>query len=87
MSRVQDLVLAAYETMANVTVHAYAGEPGTLDLHARHGGSLITGRGRWRPAAARARASAIHTLADEASLHRRAGRHDRREELGLRPDL
>ncbi|MFI6031462.1 ATP-binding protein [Amycolatopsis magusensis] len=50
----EDVVLAAYEAMANVVDHAYAGEPGPLDLHAHaHAGTCtitIADQGRWRTA-------------------------------------
>ncbi|WP_103342783.1 ATP-binding protein [Amycolatopsis sp. CA-126428] len=73
----QDLVLAVYEALANVVVHAYPGEPGTLDLHAhRHGSRVtvtVTDRGRWRPAPAPGLLHGrglplIHTLADESAF-------------------
>jgi serine/threonine-protein kinase RsbW len=77
MGRVQDLVLAVYEAMANVAVHAYAGEPGLLDLRARHRGGRITvtvtDHGRRRPAPVPGMLHGrglplIRTLADEVSF-------------------
>ncbi len=78
-ARIQDLVLAVYEAMANVVAHAYNGHPGALDLHARrHGDTItvtVTDRGTWRPAAVPAPDALhgrglplIHTLADEATF-------------------
>ncbi|WP_410595638.1 ATP-binding protein [Amycolatopsis sp. lyj-23] len=75
--RIQDLVLAVYEALANVVEHAYLGAPGTLDLHAHRHGSRVTvtviDRGCWRPAAVpgllRGRGlPLIHTLADESAF-------------------
>lgn len=42
VSRIQDLVLAVHEAMANVVVHTCGGRTGTLDLHAWHDDSRIT---------------------------------------------
>jgi len=51
--RVGDVLLAVYEAMANVVVHAYPGRLGTFDLYARHAGSTVTvtirDYGQWRP--------------------------------------
>ncbi|WP_410667964.1 ATP-binding protein [Amycolatopsis sp. cmx-4-68] len=53
VGRVQDLVLAVYEAMANVVLHAYEGHAGLLDLSARHHGHRLTvavaDHGHWRP--------------------------------------
>lgn len=49
------LVLASYEAMANVVLHAYDGVTGALELHAthlRHEGRVrvtVVDQGRWRP--------------------------------------
>ena len=85
MGRLQDLVPAVYEAMANVAVHAYAGEPGLLDLHAGHRGGRITvtviDYGRRHAAWARA--------AVDPHAHRRgpvqhhAGRYEGRDGRGL----
>ncbi|GHG03081.1 MULTISPECIES: ATP-binding protein [Amycolatopsis] len=73
--RVQDLLLAVYEAMANVVVHAYPDCPGTFTLHARRDGDAVTvtirDHGRWQPVP-RARPLGgrglplIHSLADQA---------------------
>ncbi|WP_103355828.1 ATP-binding protein [Amycolatopsis sp. CA-128772] len=77
VGRVPDLVLAVYEAMANVVVHAYAGHAGLLDLSARHHGHRLTvtvaDRGQWEPARVRGLLHGrglplIRTLADEVSL-------------------
>ncbi|WP_410596138.1 ATP-binding protein [Amycolatopsis sp. lyj-23] len=77
VGRIQDVVLAVYEALANVVEHAYPGETGTLDLHARRNGSRITvtvtDRGSWRPAPAPGLLGGrglplIHTLADESAF-------------------
>ncbi|WP_410631601.1 ATP-binding protein [Amycolatopsis sp. cmx-4-83] len=51
----QTLLLAAYEAMANVVVHAYRGADGVLDLHACDRGDVVVvtvaDHGRWQPAA------------------------------------
>ncbi|MFL6119260.1 ATP-binding protein [Actinophytocola sp.] len=48
-----DLVLAAYEAMANAAEHAYRGQGGIIELHARAtaGGVVVTvvDHGVWRP--------------------------------------
>ena len=53
--RVDDLLLASHEAMANVVDHAYRRQPGTFDLSARtEQGRVVvtvTDHGRWRPAA------------------------------------
>ncbi|WP_410586323.1 ATP-binding protein [Amycolatopsis sp. lyj-23] len=73
--RIQDLLLAAYEAMANVVVHAYPGRIGTLTLHARRAGDavivIIRDRGQWQPVPRSSLLGGrglplIHTLADEA---------------------
>ncbi|WP_410567286.1 ATP-binding protein [Amycolatopsis sp. cmx-4-61] len=77
MGRVPDLVLAVYEAMANVVVHAYEGHAGRLDLSARHHGHRLTvtvaDRGHWEPTPVRGLLHGrglplIRTLADEVSL-------------------
>lgn len=53
-ARISDVLLAAYEAMTNVVVHAYPGRPGTFDLYARHADSTVTVTvrdcGQWQPA-------------------------------------
>ena len=48
-----DLVLAAYEAMANAAEHAYRDRPGTIDLHATCDDDevvvTVRDRGDWRP--------------------------------------
>jgi serine/threonine-protein kinase RsbW len=50
---VGDLVLAAYEAMANAAEHAYRTRPGTIDLHATCDDDevvvTVRDRGDWRP--------------------------------------
>ncbi|GLY42934.1 anti-sigma regulatory factor [Amycolatopsis sp. NBRC 101858] len=71
------VLLAAYEAMANVVVHAYGEETGVLDLRASSRGDLITvtvtDYGRWqahaRPGPLHGRGlPLIHTLADKAAF-------------------
>ncbi|WP_410673349.1 ATP-binding protein [Amycolatopsis sp. cmx-4-68] len=75
--RVQELLLAAYEAMANVVVHAYRDRTGTFALHARCDGDTVTvtvtDHGRWRPAPRPSSLGGrglplIHTLADQAAV-------------------
>ncbi|WP_410675512.1 ATP-binding protein [Amycolatopsis sp. cmx-4-68] len=77
VSRVQDLVLAVYEALANVAAHAYHAQPGPLDLHARHHDGrvtvTVTDHGQWTPAPVPGLLHGrglplIHTLADEATF-------------------
>ncbi|UOX93533.1 ATP-binding protein [Amycolatopsis sp. FBCC-B4732] len=48
----QAVLLAAYEAMANVVVHAYRGGDGVLDLHASSRGDVVVvtvaDHGRWQ---------------------------------------
>ncbi|SEF37163.1 Anti-sigma regulatory factor (Ser/Thr protein kinase) [Amycolatopsis pretoriensis] len=73
--RVQDLLLAVYEAMANVVVHAYPSRLGTFTLHARHVGDAVTvtirDTGQWQPVPRSTLLGGrglplIHTLADQA---------------------
>ncbi|MEV5721861.1 ATP-binding protein [Amycolatopsis mediterranei] len=73
--RVQDLLLAAYEAMANVVVHAYPGCIGTFTLHARQSSDsvivTIRDHGQWHPLPRSGLLGGrglplIHTLADQA---------------------
>ncbi|WP_410596106.1 ATP-binding protein [Amycolatopsis sp. lyj-23] len=73
--RVQDLLLAAYEAMANVVVHAYPDRIGTLALHAAQAGDSVTvtirDHGQWQPVPRSSLLGGrglalIHTLADHA---------------------
>ncbi|MEV6825646.1 ATP-binding protein [Amycolatopsis sp. NPDC051102] len=73
--RVQDLLLAVYEAMANVVVHAYPDRDGTFTLHAcRTRGSVtitIRDHGQWQPVPRSGLLGGrglplIHTLADQA---------------------
>lgn len=54
--RQEEIVLAAYEAMANAAEHAYVGRPegGELELRAWRDGSSVTvavaDQGRWKPA-------------------------------------
>ncbi|HVV21392.1 MAG TPA: ATP-binding protein [Pseudonocardiaceae bacterium] len=52
---VADVILAADEAMSNVVSHAYAGRPGTFDLHAVYTTDdirvTVRDHGRWRPTA------------------------------------
>ncbi|WP_103349723.1 ATP-binding protein [Amycolatopsis sp. CA-128772] len=73
--RVQDLLLAVYEAMANVVLHAYPGRIGTFTLHARHVGDTVTvtirDSGQWQPVPRSTLLGGrglplIHTLADQA---------------------
>ncbi|WP_103337810.1 ATP-binding protein [Amycolatopsis sp. CA-126428] len=73
--RVQDLLLAAYEAMANVVVHAYPGRLGTLALCAGRVGDsvvvIIRDHGQWQPVPRSSLLGGrglalIHTLADHA---------------------
>lgn len=77
LGRTQDMMLAAYEAMANVVVHAYPDQPGTLDLDAiRHDDRItvtVTDRGQWQPAPVPGLLHGrglplIHTLADDAGF-------------------
>lgn len=49
------VVLATYEAMSNVVIHAYLNHQGTFDLHAAHRRDqhyvkiTVSDRGRWRP--------------------------------------
>ncbi len=51
--RSQSVLLATYEAMANVIVHAYTDTPGTFDLYARYDDDLVTitvfDQGQWQP--------------------------------------
>ncbi|MGC7099155.1 ATP-binding protein [Amycolatopsis lurida] len=77
-----DVVLAAYEAMANVVDHAYAGPAGPLELHghASAGTCTITvsDRGRWRrprtvAGSFRGRGlGMMHELADEVLMRSNA---------------
>lgn len=73
--RAQDLVLAAYEAMANVVVHAYPDRAGTFTLHAGQVGDsvivTIRDHGEWQPVPRSGVLGGrglplIHTLADQA---------------------
>jgi serine/threonine-protein kinase RsbW len=73
--RVQDLLLAAYEAMANVVVHAYPDRIGTLALHAGQVGDSVTvtirDQGQWQPVPRSGLLGGrglplIHTLANQA---------------------
>ncbi|MDQ7810715.1 ATP-binding protein [Amycolatopsis sp. A133] len=76
--RAQDLLLAAYEAMANVIVHAYPGHAGTLTQHAdNHADAVtvtVTDHGQWRPAPRPGLLGGgrglplIHALADHAAI-------------------
>ena len=47
-----DVVLAAYEAMANAAEHGYQGRGGLIEIHARHTGDVVVvtvaDRGKWR---------------------------------------
>ncbi|MFB9688658.1 ATP-binding protein [Amycolatopsis plumensis] len=73
--RVQDLLLAVYEAMANVVVHAYPDRPGSFTVHARHVGGAVTvtirDSGQWQAVPRSSLLGGrglplIHTLADQA---------------------
>ena len=76
-ARVQDLLLAAYEAMANAVVHAYSSSAGTFGLHARSRGDTVTvtvtDHGQWQPASRPSLLGGrglplIHSLADQAAI-------------------
>ncbi len=73
--RIQDLLLAAYEAMANVVVHAYSDRAGAFTLHAGQVGDSVTvtirDSGQWQPVPRSSLLGGrglalIHTLADQA---------------------
>ncbi|MBN6036863.1 ATP-binding protein [Amycolatopsis sp. 195334CR] len=78
----EDVVLAAYEAMANVVDHAYAGPAGPLELHGHATATrctiTITDRGRWRrprtvAGSFRGRGlGMMHELADEVLMRSNA---------------
>ncbi|WP_103349858.1 ATP-binding protein [Amycolatopsis sp. CA-128772] len=76
-ARVQDLLLAVYEAMANAVVHAYPGGPGTFGLHATSRGDTVTvtvtDHGQWQPVPRSGLLGGrglplIHCLADQAAI-------------------
>lgn len=79
--RIPGLQLAVYEAMANVVVHAYAGQLGTFTLLARrrNDGFTVTvaDHGRWQPAARPGLLHGrglplMHSLADHTTIDKGA---------------